>query len=75
AWEHLIGRAKLQVHEVWYEDLTTDYEATARRVLQYMGIEKDVPAIPPPPIERQAGELNERLRRELHEYLGLPSAA
>jgi hypothetical protein len=61
------------VHEVWYEDLTSNYEVTAREVLKYLGIDQDVPTIPPPPIERQAGELNDRLRREVHAYLGLPA--
>lgn len=74
-WERLIPAAKLQVLEVWYEDLVKDYENQARSVLQYLGIDKDVANIPPPPLERQGGELNERLRRDLHAYLGLPPAA
>ena len=74
-WEQLIPAAKLQVHEVWYEDLVNDYENQARAVLRYLGIDKDVLVIPPPPLERQGGELNERLRREFHAYLGLPSVA
>jgi LPS sulfotransferase NodH len=71
-WEQLVAAAKLEVHEVWYEDLTSEYERAARAVLQYLGIDQDVPSIPPPPIERQAGELNDRLRKEVHSYLGLP---
>jgi LPS sulfotransferase NodH len=71
-WEVLIPAAKLQVLEVWHEDLVGDYENEARKVLRYLGIDKDVPTIPPPPLERQSGELNERLRRELHAYMGLP---
>ncbi|MEJ6021947.1 Stf0 family sulfotransferase [Ramlibacter sp. PS4R-6] len=74
-WEMLIPAAKLEVLEVWYEDLVNDYENQARRVLRYLGIDKDVPTIPAPPLERQGGELNERLRREFHAYLGLPPPA
>ena len=74
-WEQLILAAKLQVLEVWYEDLVNDYENQARTVLRYLGVDKDVPVIPPPPLERQGGELNERLRREFHAYLGLPPVA
>jgi trehalose 2-sulfotransferase len=71
AWEQLIQRAKLPVHVVWYEDLVSSYEDAARGVLRHLGIEQDVPTIPAPPIERQGGELNDRLRRELCDYLGL----
>lgn len=72
-WELLIPAAKLDVLEVWYEDFVDDYENQARKVLQHLGIEKDVTEIPHPPLERQGGALNERLRSELHAYLGLPS--
>ena len=71
-WELLIPQAKLSVHEVWYEDLVSNYEEVTRGVLRYLGIDQDVPVIPRPPLERQSGELNERLRQELHAYLGLP---
>jgi LPS sulfotransferase NodH len=74
-WEQLIKVARLPVQEVWYEDFVADYEQQARGTLRYLGIDKDVPAIPHPPLERQAGELNERLRRELIAYLGLPASA
>lgn len=74
-WEQLIKRAGLAVHEVWYEDLVADYEAQSRAVLRHLGIDKDVPVIPDPPLEKQSGPLNERLRRELHAYLGLPPVA
>lgn len=74
-WEFLIKSAGLQVLEVWYEDFVANYESEARRVLAWLGIDKDVPTIPKPPLERQSGELNERLRKELHAYLGLPAAA
>ena len=74
-WEQLIRAAKLPVHEVWYEDFVADYEQQARGTLRFLEIDKDVPATPAPPLERQAGELNERLRRELIAYLGLPAGA
>ena len=74
-WEQVIRAAKLAVHEVWYEDLVADYEAQCRAVLVYLELDKDVPNIPRQPIERQAGELNERVRRELVAYLGLSQIA
>jgi len=70
-WEQFIRSAKLAVHEIWYEDLVADYEAQCRAVLAYLELDKDVPNIPAQPIERQSGDLNERVRRELSEYLGL----
>lgn len=70
-WEQLIKGAKLAAHEIWYEDLVADYEAQCRSVLAYLELDKDVANIPAPPIERQSGELNERLRHELVAYLGL----
>jgi LPS sulfotransferase NodH len=74
-WEQLIKRVPLTVHEVWMEDLVADYENQARAVLRHLGIDKDVAAIPPQPIEKQSGELNQRLRHEVHAYLGLPEVA
>lgn len=74
-WEQLIPAARLKVTEVWYEDLVADYDHQARNVLRYLGIESQISEIPPQPLEKQSGELNQRLRRELHAYLGLPSAA
>ncbi len=74
-WEKLIQQAALSVHEIWYEDLVADYEGQGRLVLKYLGIDDQVPSIPAQPIEKQSGELNERLRREVHAYLGLPPVA
>ena len=74
-WEQLIRQAALTVHEVWYEDLVKDYENQGRQVLRHLGIDGQVPAIPQQPIEKQSGELNQRLRHELHAYLGLPPVA
>jgi LPS sulfotransferase NodH len=70
-WEQLVQHAKLEVHEVWYEDLVSDYEPQLRRVLRHLGIEDSVAEIPQQPIERQSGPLNERLRTGLLAYVGL----
>lgn len=69
-WEQLLRATGLPVLEVWYEDLVAQYEPQTRRVLEHLGISGDVPVIPPQPLEKQAGVLNERLRRELLAYLG-----
>jgi LPS sulfotransferase NodH len=68
-WEKLLPHAKLTALEVWYEDLVANYDAEFRRVLDYLGLPSAT--IPKPPLERQAGELNERLRGEMHAYLGV----
>ena len=75
SFEQLIKRAALNVHEIWYEDLVSDYEGQGRLILKYLGINEQVPTIPAHPIEKQSGELNERLRHEVHAYLGLPPVA
>jgi trehalose 2-sulfotransferase len=70
-WEQLIRAAKLQVRIIWYEDLISDYEGTCRLVLRDLKLENAVPTIPPPPIQRQSGAVNNQLFAELTEYLGL----
>lgn len=75
AWEHVLQQAGLPVHEVWYEDLVADYENQTRAVLRFLGIDDQVAQVPKQPIEKQGGALNERLRSELHAYLGLPPVA
>ncbi len=69
-WEQLIAAANLKVHTVWYEDLVKDYDNECRKVLEHLGLDREVTAIPSPPIQRQATDLNEVLYRELKSYLG-----
>jgi trehalose 2-sulfotransferase len=64
-WEQIIKAAKLKVRVIWYEDLISDYEGTCRLVLQDLKLD-----IPPPQIERQSTENNDRLHRKLVDYLG-----
>ncbi len=68
-WERLIGLHKLDVLEVWYEDLVADYEGQCRRVLAHLGIDGDVAAVPAPPIERQHGEVNDQLYKAVMDYI------
>jgi LPS sulfotransferase NodH len=70
-WEHLIGTARLQVNVIWYEDLISEYEETCRLALRYLNLQNVISDIPPPPIERQSGPLNDRLYAELVKYLGI----
>jgi LPS sulfotransferase NodH len=70
-WEQLISAAKLKVRVIWYEDLISDYEGTCRLMLRDLNLESVIANIPPPPIERQSGAVNERLHAELVKYLGL----
>jgi LPS sulfotransferase NodH len=70
-WEQLIKIVKLKVRVIWYEDLISDYEGTCRLVLRDLQLASVVPNIPPPPIERQSTEINDRLHRKLVDYLRL----
>ncbi|MDX1491403.1 MAG: Stf0 family sulfotransferase [Pseudohongiellaceae bacterium] len=70
-WERLIQAAKLNVLTVWYEDLVGDYEAQSRRVLEHLKISDQVDQIPEPPLQKQGGELNEKIHANLLRYLGL----
>lgn len=70
-WEQLLRATKLQARIIWYEDLISDYEGTCRLVLRDLKLESVVPTIPPPPIQRQSGAVNDRLYDELLGYLGL----
>lgn len=74
-WALLIKNAGLQVLEVWYEDLVADYSRQFSNIFGHLGIDQDVVAIPAQPLERQSGELNERLRQELLVYLGVTNGA
>jgi len=74
-WQQLVKGANLEVHEVWYEDLVSDYEPQLRGVLRHLGIEQSIAEIPKQPIERQSGPLNERLRVKVLAYLGLSDHA
>ena len=69
-WEQLIKAAKLRVRVVWYEDLISDYEGTCRLALRDLKLENTVSTVPPPPIQRQSGAVNNRLYAELAKYLG-----
>lgn len=71
-WEQLLPAAKLQALEVWYEDLVADYDAQMKRVMDWLGL--DIASIPAPPLERQGGKLNEKLRQDTVAYLGLAPA-
>ena len=68
-WDTLLNAAGLEALEVWYEDLVARYEHEVRRVLDWLDL-PDAP-VPAPPIQRQGGEVNERLRREVLAYLGV----
>jgi len=70
-WECLIRAAKLDVHEVWYEDLVTNYECVCSGILRFLQINRDIEFVPAPPISRQGTELNERLLLDALNWLGV----
>ena len=70
-WECLIRAAKLDVHEVWYEDLVTNYESVCSGILRFLQINGNIESVPPPPISRQGTELNERLLLAALNWLGV----
>lgn len=59
-WARFFSDANITPYTVVYEDFLRDYEGTARRVLQYLGV--PLPAVfqfPPPRLQKQADELTE----------------
>lgn len=70
-WENLIKRNDLRARTVWYEDMVTDYHGSSRIILRHLGLNGTVRDIPPPPIQKQATELNDRLARRFAGYLGI----
>jgi LPS sulfotransferase NodH/glycosyltransferase involved in cell wall biosynthesis len=60
-WQEFFATAGVEPVHVAYEQLTDDYEGTARRVLAGLGIEipRDL-RIAPPQLVRQASEINDR---------------
>jgi LPS sulfotransferase NodH len=73
-WESLIKAGKLEVLEVWYEDLAANYAEESMRVIRYLGLEDQVPNIPPPPLEKQSSPQNEKFARQLLDFLGANKA-
>lgn len=71
-WENLIDTLNLDVHVVWFEDLTQNYHEQSANVVRYLGLDSVVTSIPAPPIQRQSSELNEQVLDQLCTYLGLP---
>ena len=70
-WECLIRAAKLDVHEVWYEDLVADYESVCSGIFSFLQINGNIASVPSPPISRQGTELNERLFADALTWLGI----
>jgi LPS sulfotransferase NodH len=70
-WERLIHAAKLDVHEVWYEDLVTNYESVCSGIFNFLQINSNIEMVPRPPISRQGSELNEKLYSDALTWLGL----
>lgn len=54
-WQRFFERHRITPLQVEYEDLVTDYDATVRRVLTYLGLESTA-AIPSPRTRQQADE-------------------
>lgn len=71
-WQALIGKLALRPVVIWYEDLAAEYEKTCSKVLSCLGLGDLIEVVPPPPIERQSGTVNNRLYDELVEYLAYP---
>jgi LPS sulfotransferase NodH len=68
-WDRLIQQRNLAVLPIWYEDLATDFNTQMQEVLKYLGIDTD--NIPQPPTKKQAGPLNDAVRRDFMAYLGV----
>ena len=70
-WECLIRSARLDVHEVWYEDLVTHYESVCSGIFNFLQINSSIANVPPPPISRQGSDLNEKLFSDALAWLGV----
>jgi LPS sulfotransferase NodH len=80
SWTRFFEDARLEPLEITYETFVTDYEATIRRVLAWVGVE-DADGVPigAPPLRRQADstsqEWSERFAREARQPGQAPSAS
>ena len=60
-WREFFARNNLTVHEVVYEDLASDYQATVLSALDYLGLMPRADLqLPPPRLEKQSDDLTER---------------
>jgi hypothetical protein len=56
-WRRMVDEQRLDPIEVEYEQLASNYDAEVRRVISALGLPEV--EVPPPPLRRQADELNE----------------
>jgi LPS sulfotransferase NodH len=60
-WREFFARNNLSPHEVTYEDLVGDYQATVLGVLDYLGLKPRADLqLPPPRLQKQSDDLTER---------------
>lgn len=60
-WQEFFARNNLTAHEVVYEDLVSDYQATVVGTLDYLGLmPRAGMQLPPPRLEKQSDDLTER---------------
>lgn len=70
-WEETVKTVGITPKVIWYEDLESNYHACAAEIIDHLGLTDEIAAVPPPPIQKQATELNERLLAKLRSYLAL----
>ena len=70
-WERLVKALNLDVHVIWYEDLTQNYHEQSVNAMRHLGLDASITKIPEPPIQRQASDLNEQVLDQFLTYLGL----
>ena len=60
-WQEFFARNNLTAHEILYEDLVSDYQATVLGALAYLGLTPRADLqLPPPRLEKQSDDLTER---------------
>jgi len=69
AWMRIIRQNKLQVLEVWYEDLEKDYEGQCQRILNYLGVAGEAASLPANPISQQNSSLRDRITAFMLDYI------
>lgn len=60
-WDRFLRANGIEPVTVVYEKLVEDFEGTVREVVRYLAPEASTPAVPPPVVRRQSGEVTEEM--------------
>lgn len=67
-WDLFIQKFQLKTHDIWYEDLVSDYKNQIISILYFL--EVDIPnSIPNPPLQKQGDQFNLQLSNEFIQFV------